>query len=137
MRRLAVLPIAITLVAACAAPAPEADVSKGQIRADMKEFVMGLTATEVKAGTVTFIARNVGTTAHDLIVLKTDLAADKIPLDGQTGKAKEDGKVGSVNEVPTGQSRNLRLELPAGQYVVICNVPTHYQLGMHSPLTVK
>lgn len=132
---------ALTLVAlmvlACAAPIPEADITKGQIRADMREYAMGLTATEVRAGTVTFIARNAGSTAHDLVVLKTDLAPDKLPVDTQTQKAKEDGKLGAVDQVSPGKSANLRLELPAGAYVVICNVPTHYQLGMRSALTVK
>jgi len=29
------------------------------------------------------------------------------------------------------------LELPAGHYDLICNVPGHYQLGMHVALTVE
>lgn len=137
MRSLVALVAALAIVVACAAPVPEADITKGQIRADMKEYVMGLTSTEVRAGTVTFIARNAGTTAHDLIVLRTDLAADKLPIDTQTQKAKEDGKIGGVDQVAPGKNQNLRLELPAGAYVVICNVPTHYQLGMRTSLTVK
>jgi len=128
---------ALAIAVACAAPVPEADITKGQIRADMREYSVGLTSAEVRAGTVTFIARNAGSTAHDLIVLKTDLAPDKIALDTQTQKAKEDGKVGGVDQVAPGKSQNLRVELPAGAYVVICNVPTHYQLGMRSALTVK
>ncbi|MBI2983588.1 MAG: hypothetical protein HYY42_05360 [Chloroflexi bacterium] len=136
MRGLAFL-LSVSVVAACAAPVPEADITQGQIRADMREYAMGLTAAEVRAGTVTFIARNAGSTAHDLHVIKTDLAADKLPIDTQTQKAKEDGKVGGVDQIAPGKSQNLRLELPAGSYVVICNVPTHYQLGMRSALTVK
>jgi uncharacterized cupredoxin-like copper-binding protein len=127
----------IALIAACAAPVPEADITKGQIRADMKEYVMGLTATEVRAGSVTFIARNAGSTAHDLIVIKTDLAPDKLPVDTQTQKAKEDGKVDGLEQVAPGKSLNLRMDLTAGAYVVICNVPTHYQLGMRTALAVK
>lgn len=136
-RRTRSIPIAALVVLACAAPIPEADITKGQIRADMREYAMGLTATEVRAGTVTFIARNAGSTAHDLVVLRTDLAPDKLPVDTQTQKAKEDGKLGAADQVSPGKSANLRLELPAGAYVVICNVPTHYQLGMRSALTVR
>jgi uncharacterized cupredoxin-like copper-binding protein len=127
----------VALIAVCAAPVPEADITKGQIRADMTEYVMGLTSAEVRAGSVTFIARNAGTTAHDLIVIKTDLAPDKLPVDTQTQKAKEDGKVDGLEQVAPGKSLNLRVDLPAGAYVVICNVPTHYQLGMRTALTVK
>lgn len=136
-RRTRSIPIAALVVLACAAPIPEADITKGQIRADMREYAMGLTATEVRAGTVTFIARNAGSTAHDLVVLRTDLAPDRLPVDTQTQKAKEDGKLGAADQVSPGKSANLRLELPAGAYVVICNVPTHYQLGMRSALTVR
>jgi uncharacterized cupredoxin-like copper-binding protein len=132
------VPLAVSLaVVACAAPVPEADITKGQIRADMREYSMGLTSAEVRAGTVTFIARNAGSTAHDLVVLRTDLAPDKLPVDTQTQKAREDGRVGGVDQVSPGKNANVRLELPAGSYVVICNVPTHYQLGMRSALTVK
>jgi uncharacterized cupredoxin-like copper-binding protein len=138
MPRAAALLVALTALAAACAPAvPEADISKGQIRADMREHTIALTSNTVKAGTVTFIVRNIGTTAHDLIVLKTDAAADKLAVDQQTQKAKEDGRVGGVEEVPPGQTRNLRVDLQAGHYLVICNVPTHYQLGMRAELTVQ
>jgi len=131
------IPLATLAVVACAAPVPEADITKGQIRADMREYAMGLTSAEVRGGTVTFIARNAGSTVHDLVVIRTDLAPDMLPVDAQTQKAKEDGKQGAVDQIAPGKSANLRLELPSGAYVVICNVPTHYQLGMRSALTVK
>lgn len=125
------------LVAACAPSVPQTDISKGQIRADLREWGITLTSTTVRSGQVTIIARNVGSVAHDLIVIKTDLAADKLPLDGQTQQARTDGRVNGIEEFPASQSRNLRLELPAGHYVVMCNVPTHYQLGMRTELTVQ
>jgi uncharacterized cupredoxin-like copper-binding protein len=103
----------------------------------MREYAMGLTSTEVRAGTVTLIARNAGSTIHDLVLLKTDVAVDKLPVDGQTQKAKEDGRIDAVTQISPGKSSNLRIELPAGAYVVLCNVPTHYQLGMRSALTVR
>ena len=58
-----------------------------------------------------------------------------LPIDG--GKAKEDGKVGGVANISAGVSRKLVLDLPAGHYVLICNVPGHYQLGMRTALTVE
>lgn len=137
MTRRSTLLIALALASACAAPAPEADISKGQIRADLKEYTIGLTSPEVRAGSVTFIARNAGGVAHDLIVLRTDLAPDKLPIDTQTQKVKEDGRAGGVEEIGPGKSLNLRLDLPAGHYVVICNVPTHYQLGMRTEVSVR
>lgn len=112
-------------------------MSKGQVRADMKEYLIGLTAPEVRSGTVTLIARNAGSTAHDIQVLRTDIPPDKLQIDPQTQKAKEDGKIGGLDQIAPGKSQNLRLELPPGSYVVICNVPTHYQLGMRTTLHVR
>lgn len=131
------LALALVLIAACAPAAPEADASKGQIRVDMREYAMSATSTEMTAGQVTFIARNAGSTPHELIVIRADAAADKLPLDAPAQKAKEDGKVGGILDIGPGKSMNLRLQLPAGHYVLICNVPTHYQLGMRTELTIR
>lgn len=125
------------LLAACAAPEPQVDITKGEIRADLREHTIALTSNEVRAGEVTLVIRNRGGQAHDLIVIKTDSAADGLPVDQQTQKAREDGRVGGVELVNPGKSSNLRITLEPGHYVLICNVPTHYQLGMRTELTVR
>lgn len=124
-------------IAGCAAAEPEVDITKGQIRADLREHTITLTSNEVRAGEVTFVIRNRGGQAHDLIVIKTDLAADKLLVDQQTQKASEEGRVDGVELINPGRSGNLRLALAPGHYVLICNVPTHYALGMRTELTVR
>ncbi len=136
MPRLAVCAL-VALAVACSAAPPEVDITKGQVRADMREYSMGLTANEVRAGTVTFVARDVGTVQHELVVIRTDLAVDKLAIDAQKQTASEQGKVDGVGPIDPGKTMNLRVELPPGHYVVICNVPTHYQLGMRAELTVR
>ena len=133
----AIAVVAAALLASCAEAAPAADITKGEIAVELKEHVISMSAQEVRAGTVTFLVRNRGGVAHDFIVIKTDLAPDKLPLDAQAQKVKEDGRVGSVQEIPPGKNGNLRLDLQAGHYVIVCNVPTHYQLGMRTELTVR
>lgn len=125
------------IASGCAAPEPEVDITKGQIRADLREHAIVLTSAEVRAGEVTFVVRNRGGQAHDLIVIRTDLAADALPVDQQTQKASEDGRVGGIELLNPGRNANLRLTLEPGRYVLICNVPTHYALGMRTDLTVK
>lgn len=138
VRRALVIAVASLAVAsACAEQVPEADITQGQIRADLKEHTITLTSSEVRAGTVTFIVRNRGGIAHDFIVIRTDLAPDKLAVDTQTQKAKENGRVGGIQELAPGKGGNVRVTLDVGHYVVICNVPTHYQLGMRTELTVK
>ncbi len=55
-RSLAAAIVAVGFAAACASAAPDADITKGQIRADLKEYAVPLTSTTVRAGQVTFIA---------------------------------------------------------------------------------
>jgi len=73
---------------------------------------------------------------HSFEVLKTDLPHDKLPIDGVTAKAKEDGKVGGIESIAPGGSASVTLDLAPGKYVLICNVAGHYQLGMHVSFTV-
>lgn len=137
MRIVALAVASLGLLVACAEPVPEADITKGQIRADLKEHTITLTSSEVRAGTVTFIVRNRGGSAHDFIVIKTELAPDKLPIDAQAQKAREDGRVGGLEELAPGKGGNVRVDLQPGHYLLICNVPTHYQLGMRTELTVR
>lgn len=131
-------PILALLLAACGGAAePQVDITKGEIRADLREHTIALTSNEVRAGEVTFVVRDRGGQAHDLIVIRTDAAADALPVDQQTQKASEEGRVGGVDLVNPGKSANLKITLEPGHYVLICNVPTHYQLGMRIDLTVR
>ena len=101
---------------------------------ELTDFAVKADPGTVKAGHVVFAVRNRAAMAHELTVIRTDLAPDALPIDG--GKAKEDGKVGGLSNISAGVSRKLALELPAGHYDLICNLPGHYQLGMRTALTV-
>lgn len=97
-----------------------------------------LGTSTVKAGPVTLDVRNAadGSVVHELVVLKTDLADGALPVrDGQVleGKLR---KVGEVEDVAPGKSRRLTLKLAAGHYVLLCNKPGHYSMGMHTSLVV-
>jgi len=102
---------------------------------ELTDFAVKADPGTVKAGHVVFAIRNRAAMAHELTVIRTDLAPDALPIDG--GKAKDDGKVGGISNISAGVSRKLALELPAGHYDLICNVPGHYQLGMRTALTVE
>ena len=91
----------------------------------------------VAAGRVVFGIRNHAAMAHEVKVIKTDLDADKLPIDGASAKASETGKVGELLNIGGGASRKLVLDLKPGRYVLICNIAGHYQLGMRVALEVK
>ena len=116
-------------------PAAEAPTGS-QVVAELADSKITVNVQSVKAGTIKIGVRNLGTMEHSFVVLKTDLPQDKLPVDGASAKAKEDGKVGEIPSIPAGKSASVTVELTPGKYVFICNIAGHYQLGMHTGFTV-
>lgn len=103
----------------------------------MKEYSVTVSPATFKAGTIKFGVRNLGAMVHQFDLIKTDLAADKIPIDPTTAKAKEDGLVKQVLNIQPGKVATASADLAPGHYVIICNVPGHYQLLMRADFTVQ
>ena len=123
------------LAAACANSAAEAPTGS-QVVAELADYKITVNVPSVKAGAIKIGVRNLGAMEHSFQVLKTDLPPDKLPVDGASAKAKEDGKVGEIARIPAGKSAAVTLDLAPGKYVFICNIASHYQLGMHAGFTV-
>lgn len=139
MLRLAALAGALLFLAAACSSAPAAAGTGGQLTATLTDTAIQLSQAAIPNGPVTLLVKNVGTVEHALVILKTNLAADKIPADAaDQSKADERGKVGgTAGRVMPGQSVEVKLDLSAGKYVLLCNEPAHYQIGMRAPLTVN
>jgi uncharacterized cupredoxin-like copper-binding protein len=86
-------------------------------------------------GRVTFRVRNSADIEHEMVVIRTDRRASALPT-SSSGKASERGSKGEV-EVDGGESKRLTLTLPAGHYVLICNIGGHYRAGMRANFTVR
>ena len=100
------------------------------------EFAFEPAEVSAKAGRVTLTLDNQGQAPHEIVVLDTDTAPDALPT-GDDGTAEEEGNVGETEEIPGGERTSVTLELDAGDYVLICNLPGHYQGGMYGSLTVE
>ncbi len=124
------------LVAACAgaaaSPPPKA------LDETVSEYTVVSSSDRAAAGDVTFTIKNTGTVVHEFVVLKTDLTADKLP--SASGEVEEDASelspVDEVEDIAPGATATLSVALPAGHYVLICNLPGHYAGGMHANLDV-
>ena len=136
-----VFPIVVALVmfvsSACVAGGPPDTSEVPSVYVDLSDYKIVTDHPTITAGHVVIGIRNHAAMAHELKVIKTDLAPDLLPVDGATAKAKEDGKVGELLNIAGGVSRKLVLELGPGKYVLICNVAGHYQLGMRVGLDVQ
>ena len=90
----------------------------------------------VAPGSVTFQANIVGG-RHQLTVIRTDLAPDALPLDGTTVAVGGLDVVGATDALAVGETAQVSATLAAGNYVLICNIPTHYDRGMRTAFTVS
>ncbi len=118
------------------------------IAATVKEWEIDLSSSTQAAGQVTFNITNDGDKEHEFVVRRTDLAANALPLNAD-GEVSEDapeltaaGDPSEVAEIASGSNdRTLTLTLPAGHYVIFCNLHVgellHYQKGMHTDFTVN
>ena len=90
------------------------------------------------AGDITFDITNDAEQTHEFVVFKTDLAADQLPTD-ENGDVDEAGEgvehVDEVEDIEGGSTQSLTVNLDAGSYVLICNLPGHYGQGMHASFT--
>jgi uncharacterized cupredoxin-like copper-binding protein len=126
----AALILGLTAFAVHEAAARESGGYAATVRVTEKEFTLKPSPTSAKPGPVTFVVKNAGKLDHEFIVLKTNLAPAKLPLKGT--KAAEPGRVGKIPKFKPGATKRLTLDLKAGKYVLICNVPTHYKAGQRS-----
>jgi uncharacterized cupredoxin-like copper-binding protein len=80
------------------------------------EFKITLGSTDLKAGEITFEAKNDGKIPHDLAIKGT---SDKTKL------------------IPAGGTAELKVTLKAGKYELLCTVPGHEAAGMKLNITVS
>lgn len=128
--RLAVrLALVGALVAISAVPA----AAQQTVIVSLTDFQVTAVPTSVVEGTVVFQVSNDGAVAHNLVVIRTDLAPDALPVDDDTYLVEE----GQLNVVArsvqflSGEATELSVHLAPGNYVLICNnIATHYQAGM-------
>jgi uncharacterized cupredoxin-like copper-binding protein len=103
----------------------------------LSEWAVKASQSTVPAGTVNFKVKNAGTVGHEMVVIKTDLAADKLPIKGSAVDTSKLDVIDTLAEFGAGSTKDLSVTLEPGQYVLICNLPGHYQLGMRTTLTVQ
>lgn len=118
-----------------------APTGTGDVGVAEKDFEISLDSSSAPAGEVTFTVANAGPSVHEFVVFKTDLAADQLPTDNK-GDVDESGAgvthIDEIEDIAAGSTDStLKVDLESGAYVLICNLPGHYGLGMHTAFTVE
>ncbi|MBN8889910.1 MAG: hypothetical protein J0H91_06400 [Rhodospirillales bacterium] len=109
--------------------------------AAMPNRAMGITATPatIKAGVVTFEAINTSKEmVHEMIVAALPATPKALPYIADERRVDEEKgeHLGEVSELAPNATGALRITLKPGKYLLYCNVPGHYALGMWTEITV-
>jgi uncharacterized cupredoxin-like copper-binding protein len=124
---------AAALTAAILIPALSADAASS-VSVKLTDFKIATSAKSASHGKVKFVVANKASMEHELVVIKTNTSAAKLPV--KNGEASEKGSVGEV-ELASHKTKSLTLNLKKGHYALVCNVKGHYMAGMRSDFTVK
>ncbi|HEY4025315.1 MAG TPA: sulfocyanin-like copper-binding protein [Candidatus Dormibacteraeota bacterium] len=111
-----------------------------KVAVTLTEYAIQLSDGSVPSGHVTFDVRNAGHEKHEVVILKTDIQSTALPL-GADGMVPENATgithVDEIEGLDSGRERSLAINLAAGSYVLICNLPGHVRKGMVAQLTVR
>ena len=110
---------------------------------DLADYTLKPKVSSVAAGDIKFKVHNNGEFEHEMVVFKV-ADATTIPTT-PTGEVDEEGvpeaaHMGEVEHVLPDTTKTLKLKLPAGKYVLLCNridgKIAHFKEGMHAEFTV-
>lgn len=135
MRRLRALTLASALVLAGCASEPAGD-SAATVAVTLVDDAVSLDPATVPAGSIRFEATNEGTLTHEFEIFAGATATD-LPVESNVAVTEGLDLVDEVEDVVPGATASLTVELDPGTYLVICNLPGHYEAGMAALLTVE
>jgi uncharacterized cupredoxin-like copper-binding protein len=120
-----------------------------EVAVTLQEWSVIPAVASVDAGAVIFKANNVGPEdPHELVIVRTDLGHRELPT-REDGGFDEDAEgvevVAEIEEFDPGLTESLTLTLPAGKYVLLCNLveeedgvrEAHYTYGMSADFLVE
>ena len=127
------------LVLGIVAPSHGEDEARGP-HVILRDFRIDAPARPIHAGTIDLVLDNRGPTVHELVLARTTLDADDLPI-GKDGLSVSETSarvriVDEIEEVQLGDTAVLHVRLEPGHYVLFCNLEGHYLGGMHADLEV-
>jgi len=108
----------------------------GDVIVTLKDFSVAATPGTLAAGPVSFGIDNDGPSVHEFVVLRTDDAPDALPVENGVIPEDQIDLIDEVEDLAPGTSSSLDVNLDAGAYVLVCNLPAHYEQGMFAAFTV-
>ena len=118
-------------------PAGNGDAGTKTVTTTITDSSLTLSPTSGEAGETTFEVSNSGGEIHELEIFEGDAAPDQLPI--ENGVANTDGLelIDEVEDIAPSTTAELSVDLEPGNYVIVCNLPGHYEAGLHSGFTVS
>jgi uncharacterized cupredoxin-like copper-binding protein len=111
--------------------------AQSSVSVDLDEWSVTAQPGSVEAGSVSFEVSNEGSVApHELVVIRSDLAPDALPVADSVVTVGELDVVHHTDLFPLGEGGSFSVDLTEGNYVLICNLEGHYELGMATAFSV-
>jgi uncharacterized cupredoxin-like copper-binding protein len=124
------------LVLALASCGGSGSGATGDVIVTLKDFSLTATPGTFAPGAISFGIDNDGPSVHEFVVLRTDDAPDALPVENGLIPEDQIDLVDEVEDIAPGTSSSLDVDLDAGAYVLVCNLPAHYEQGMFAAFTV-
>ena len=105
--------------------------ANGTVYVQLGDYWAAPTVPSVRAGKVTFVARNVGRVPHELMVERMPIKFDS------PQHPNEDAAQGMIEDMESGMSGRMTMNLKPGKYMLFCNVEGHYAAGQHMVFSVR
>jgi uncharacterized cupredoxin-like copper-binding protein len=135
-RMVALVPALATVGYACAA---DAGADRTELDVRLSDFAIETPDESVAAGEYELMIHNVGPTVHELVIARTDLASDRLPMmrDGRAADEPSLETLAADEYIELDDTDALAVEFEPGHYVLYCNIEGHYAAGMHADLRVE
>jgi uncharacterized cupredoxin-like copper-binding protein len=131
------------VAAGCSSPAAASDAPSvpaaagGSVAVQLSEWKVVAAPATAPAGSVTFAVTNTGTMIHEFVVVKTDLKGDALTVVDHKIDESVLTPVDEIEDIAVAATPSLTVDLAAGHYVLLCNIETHYEQGMHADFDVN
>ena len=131
-RKIICLALLSLALAACSGRNPRA------VEVTLDSYSLTLSKAKVTTGKIAFsVHNNSEIDEHEFIVVQTPLPANQLPA-LIAPQVSEDVLIirGRLEPLPPGATRTLTLRLETGHYVLLCDLPGHFQKGMSADINV-
>jgi hypothetical protein len=142
---LSALILSASLLASCGGGGGGSSSKAVQVR--LTEYQLTPDIADAKSGKFGIDVNNAGTLKHELVLVRAD-SLDQLPKrpDGSVDEDKipETNKLGETGEFAPTTTKTINAKLPAGNYVMFCNIiqttnvgaVSHFVRGMHAQISV-